>query len=153
MRNPVTRRIVLAMALLLGASWLLGNPVQGGADRQPGATAVFYGPNDEAWDRTAMDTPFDRKLAVTDVGNIRLVVSNSATFGTGFQDREKPSMEWPSRSGKDHLVRGAVWIGGVNSATGDTLVSAGGRDAFYLDPIFQHLNSRQCKVLPRNCRA
>lgn len=47
-------------------------------------------------------------------------------------------MEWPARSGFDHLVRGALWVGAINVSTGDTLVTSGGRDAYYLDPIFQH---------------
>ncbi len=78
------------------------------------------------------------KLAITDIGNIRLVTSNAGTFGRGFDSRQNPSMEWPARSGFDHLVRGAVWIGALSVTTGDTLVTTGGRDAFYLDAIFQH---------------
>ena len=78
------------------------------------------------------------KLAVTDVGNMRLVTSNAGTFGTGFISRTSPSMEWPARSGIDHLVRGALWVGAISVTTGDTLVTIGGRDAYYLDPIFQH---------------
>jgi hypothetical protein len=78
------------------------------------------------------------KLATTDMNNMRLVVSNAATFGAAFNSRQVPSMEWPARSGIDHLVRGALWVGAVSVATGDTLVSTGGRDAYYLDPIFAH---------------
>jgi len=80
----------------------------------------------------------DRLLAITDVGNVRLGLSNSGTFGTAFNDRDTPSMEWPSRSGIDHLVRAALWVGAISGATGDTLVTSGGRDAYYTDPIFQY---------------
>jgi hypothetical protein len=89
----------------------------------------------DRWD-TINDDP--RKQAITDAGNMRLNLSNAGTFGDAFGSREKPSMEWPARSGIDHLVRGAVWVGAISAATGDTLVSTGGRDAYYLDPIFQH---------------
>jgi hypothetical protein len=85
----------------------------------------------------AADINTDRLLAVTDAGNIRLTLSNSATFGTAFQARDTPSMEWPARSGIDHLVRAALWVGAISAATGDTLVTSGGRDAQYTDPIFQ----------------
>lgn len=137
-RLPALRVIVALVVLGALAAAALFEVTQAGARREPGSQTVFYGSDDDLYERTALDTPYDRKLAVTDVGNIRLVVSNTGTFGTGFQDREKPSMEWPARSGLDHLVRGAVWIAGVNSATGDTLVTTGGRDAYYLEPIFQH---------------
>jgi hypothetical protein len=80
----------------------------------------------------------ERLLAPTDVGNMRLMLSNSGTFGTAFQSRDTPSMEWPARSGIDHLVRAALWIGAISAATGDTLVTIGGRDAYYTDPIFQN---------------
>jgi hypothetical protein len=80
----------------------------------------------------------DRLLAVTDAGNVRIVLSNSGTFGTAFQSRETPSFEWPARSGIDHLVRGSVWVGAIAADNGDTLVTIGGRDAQYTDPVFQY---------------
>ena len=88
------------------------------------------------------------KLAITDVGNIRLVTSNAGTFGRGFDSRQNPSMEWPARSGFDHLVRGAVWVGALSVTTGDTLVTTGGRDAFYLDAIFQHSEYTPARGVP-----
>lgn len=115
------RSVMLALIAVLGAA-----PAAGG----PGL--VFQS---DRWE--AQSLAADRLLAVTDIGNLRLVLSNSATFGTAFQARETPSMEWPARSGIDHLVRGALWIGATSAATG-THVSTGGRDAYYLDPIFQH---------------
>jgi len=76
-------------------------------------------------------------LASTDVGNIRLMVSSRGTFGNGFLARDKPSMEWPARSGIDHMVRGAVWVG-AKSSSGDILVTIGGRDANYDEGITGH---------------
>lgn len=80
----------------------------------------------------------DRLLAATDAGNVRIILSNSGTFGTAFQARETPSMEWPARSGVDHLVRGSLWVGAISAANGDTLVTIGGRDAQYTEPVFQY---------------
>ena len=80
----------------------------------------------------------ERLLETTDIGNIRLVISNAGTLGTSFLARDTPSMEWPARSGVDHLVRGALWVGAMSAASGDTLVTSGGRDAFYTDQIFQY---------------
>lgn len=80
----------------------------------------------------------DRLLAPHDIGNMRLLLSNAGTLGTAFQSRETPSMEWPARSGIDHLVRGALWIGAVSAATGEVFVTTGGRDANYQEPIFQY---------------
>jgi hypothetical protein len=99
-----------------------------------GAAPVLQFTSDRLPDAIAAD----RLLAVTDAGNVRIVVSNSGTFGTAFQSRDTPSMEWPARSGLDHLVRGAVWVGAISAATGDTLVTIGGRDAQYTEPIFQY---------------
>jgi hypothetical protein len=79
----------------------------------------------------------DPRLALTDVGQMRLMLSNTGAFGTSFLSRNTPSMEWPARSGIDHLARAALWVGAV-SATGDTFVTIGARDAYYLDPSFQH---------------
>ena len=78
------------------------------------------------------------KLAITDMNKMRLVISNAGTFGAAFNSRQVPCMEWPAGSGIDHLVRGALWVGAISVVTGDTLVSTGGRDAYYLDPIFAH---------------
>jgi len=79
-----------------------------------------------------------RLLYITDIGNIRLALSNAGTMGTSFNSRDTPSMEWPARSGIDHLVRGALWVGAISVATGETLVTTAGRDAYYLDAIFDH---------------
>lgn len=110
----------LALALVAGAAERTGIVFQ--SDRHPDPVTAAA----------------QRLLAVTDIGNLRLVISNAGTLGTSFLARDTPSMEWPARSGVDHLVRGALWVGAINAATGDTLVTSGGRDAYYLDPIFQY---------------
>jgi len=120
------------LLLALGAG-ALGVGVAGARDTRRAAPLIFSSDHIAPHELAA-----DRLLAITDVGNVRLGLSNAGTFGTAFNDRATPSMEWPSRSGIDHLVRGAVWIGAVSSATGDTLVTIGGRDAYYNDPIFQN---------------
>lgn len=75
------------------------------------------------------------KLGLTDIGEIRLVLSNAGTFGDRFFSRNNVGMEFPAHTGIEHLVRAGVWIGAIHAATGDTMVSIGAHDAFYLDPI------------------
>src|SRR5512143_1188236 len=82
------------------------------------------------------DAQGTRLLAITDVGNMRLVISNCGTLGTAFNTRSVAGMEWPARSGIDHLARGGLWVGAIDAATGDTLVTIGAGDGYYTDPIF-----------------
>jgi hypothetical protein len=80
----------------------------------------------------------ERLLVVTDIGQMRLTLSNCGTFGMAFQSREAPSMVWPVSTGIDHLARAGLWVGGLDAATGDTLVTIGARDANYTEPVFLH---------------
>ncbi|MFQ5599772.1 MAG: hypothetical protein ACE5G2_04370 [Candidatus Krumholzibacteriia bacterium] len=132
-RRGAGRRSLAGLLLLLVLAWLVASVILAHAGDPP--ALVFESGRFGAIEE---DDPTDPKLKVTDIGNMRLVLSNAGTFGTSFLSRETPSMEWPARSGIDHLVRGALWVGAISAATGDTLVSSGGRDAYYLDAIFQH---------------
>ena len=54
----------------------------------------------------------------TDVGNIRLTVTNYGTFGDGFITQtpvDQPSCEYPKGSGIEHLFVGGLWVGGETS--------------------------------------
>ena len=56
----------------------------------------------------------------TDVGNIRLTVSNFGTFGDGFVAQspdDQPSCEYPAGSAIEHIFVGGLWVGG-NTASG-----------------------------------
>lgn len=104
--------------------------------RRPGL--VFQSQVVDAQSSPDVVSALPKLLAYTDIGNIRLALSNAGTLGNDFRSRNTPSMEWPARSGIDHLVRGALWVGAISAARGDTLVSTGGRDAYYNDFIFDH---------------
>ena len=129
--------VVLAAVVIVGGivavpRWTTAAAADRGASaNRPGL--VF---SSDRWAPDAITA--DRLLAITDIGNIRLALSNSGTFGTAFNDRLTPSMEWAARSGIDHLVRAGIWIGAISAATGDTLVTLGVRDGYYTDPIFQN---------------
>ena len=133
-----TRRRQVAGFVLLGAlATGLGIARAGSPEREipnsttaPGLT-FSSNRNDEIEATGCLLTP-------TDIGNVRLIVSSNGTFGTGFAARGTPSMEWPARSGVDHLVRASVWVGAISAATGNKLVTIGGRDAQYTDAICQY---------------
>ncbi|HCQ17295.1 MAG TPA: hypothetical protein DIU20_13585 [Cryomorphaceae bacterium] len=73
---------------------------------------------------------FDDK--VTSASNVRLNVSNYATFGNawrGYKDGSgDPSCEYPAGSGIEHLFEGGIWIGGVTGG-GQQVVSTSAYDA------------------------
>lgn len=56
----------------------------------------------------------------TNVGNIRLTISNFGTIGTGFANwPQQPSCEYPRNSGIEHLFLGGLWVGGVKDFNGN----------------------------------
>ncbi len=60
----------------------------------------------------------------TDVGNIRLTISNFGTLGTGFANwPEQPSCEYPRGSGIEHLFIGGLWVGGRIRRGGEELIA------------------------------
>lgn len=63
----------------------------------------------------------------TDASKIGLTLSNFGFFGNDFINRS-PSFEYPLGSGIEHMVRGGLWVGGINGDTGDTLVTTGSQD-------------------------
>jgi hypothetical protein len=67
----------------------------------------------------------------TDIGNLRLSISNFGTIGTGFGGWPRvPSAEYPRNSGIEHLFIGGLWIGGIRDVAGNrvTSVSTGAVD-------------------------
>jgi hypothetical protein len=60
----------------------------------------------------------------TDVGNIRLTVSNFGTIGHGFSKwPQQPSCEYPRGSGIEHLFIGGLWVGARTSAGGEQRIA------------------------------
>ena len=60
----------------------------------------------------------------TDIGNLRLSISNFGTIGTGFSGWPRvPSAEYPRSSGIEHLFIGGLWIGGVRDVAGNRITS------------------------------
>lgn len=52
----------------------------------------------------------------TNVGNIRLTISNYGTIGSGFVGwPEQPSCEYPRGSRIEHLFLGGLWVGGIKT--------------------------------------
>ncbi len=60
----------------------------------------------------------------TDVGNIRLTISNFGTLGTGFANwPAQPSCEYPRNSGIEHLFIGGLWVGGLLRRGGEEVIA------------------------------
>lgn len=98
---------------------------------------------------TASAQAFEQK--VTSASNVRLSVSNYATFGNSFQGYRDgsgtPSCEYPAGSGIEHLFEGGIWVGGrlnggdirvttsaLDNSTGYT-PGAGGFETSALTPL------------------
>ncbi len=70
-------------------------------------------------------------LIVTSGNNLGLTVYNNGFIGTNLANRS-PSMEYPLRSGEEHLVRAGLWVGGQPAASEeDTLVSTATIDGYF----------------------
>lgn len=66
-----------------------------------------------AYGVSAQEVVPDDASHYTDVGNIRLTISNFGTLGTGFANwPTQPSCEYPRGSGIEHLFIGGLWVGG-----------------------------------------
>ena len=61
-------------------------------------------------------------LRVTTGNNLGLTIYNNGFIGTNLVNRS-PSMEYPLRSGQEHLVRAGIWVGGLPASGADTLVT------------------------------
>jgi len=77
----------------------------------------------------AVEVPLTQ-AKVHHIGNLAFCITNYGFFGSQARalrdactNRNAPSMEFPSNSGKDYLFQGALWVGAVKN--GDTLVSVG----------------------------
>ncbi|MBE0567724.1 MAG: hypothetical protein IH621_17355 [Krumholzibacteria bacterium] len=64
----------------------------------------------------------------TDIGLVRLNITNLGYIGHAFTYRTLPACEYPPRSHVEHIYRGGIWVGALN-ADGQYRVSTGSQDA------------------------
>ncbi|MDH7516632.1 MAG: hypothetical protein QHI48_12255 [Bacteroidota bacterium] len=70
----------------------------------------------------------DDESKFTNVGSIRLTITNYGTLGHGFNRwPQQPNCEYPAGSGIEHLFEGGLWIGGFRGGRGP-FVSTGAVD-------------------------
>ncbi len=118
---------MLAVLALLGLG-LAAAPAPDGGDHdapagtQPAESGPF-------WAREGEDLLLDYVFRTQNVGNLALALSNHGFLGDNFADRA-PSMEYPKGSEVDHMVRGGLWVGGINTDF-DTLVTTGVQDGYW----------------------
>lgn len=92
----------------------------------------------------------------TNVGNVRLTVSNFGTIGTGFANWPKQSScEYPRNSGIEHLFVGGLWIGGVKNINGNRVfaVSTGAVDVSGVSNLsegFEFTNAPEAGITERS---
>ena len=68
----------------------------------------------------------------TDVGDLRLTVTNFGVFGNGFSNPDQPSCEYPASSNIETIYRAGLWIGALKN--GVPYVSTGAIDAGAAQP-------------------
>ncbi|MBN2171406.1 MAG: hypothetical protein JW819_08805 [Candidatus Krumholzibacteriota bacterium] len=119
------RRRAGALAVLAGALLLAGTAPASHDDPDP-APPPAAGP---FWARDGEDLVLDFVFRTQNAGNLALAVSNHGFLGNNFAERAA-SMEYPKGSEVDHLIRGGLWIGGINTDF-DTLVTTGVQDGYW----------------------
>lgn len=113
----------LALAGLLGA----GAPASRSPhDAPPDLVIPLDGP---FWARQDEVLLLDYVFKTQNVGNLALAVSNHGFLGNNFAERAA-SMEYPKGTEVDHMIRGGLWVGGINTDF-DTLVTTGVQDGYW----------------------
>ncbi len=117
----MTKRATILLFLLLAVA---GGPVLAGDPDIPGG-AIPSVWRDGAWEDLQPDAMLADtliSLRVTTGNNMGVTFFNNGFVGTNLVNRS-PSMEYPLRSGQEHLVRAGIWVGGLPASGADTLVS------------------------------
>lgn len=109
---------------------------------------------------TSSELPSLKKIAdddvtkYTDVGNLRLTVTNFGTLGTNFNNwPAQPSCEYPKGSRIENLALGGLWIGGIKRKDGVPHVStacADGGDPLKLGAGFEFTNEPGSQIVERS---
>lgn len=72
--------------------------------------------------RKALD---DDESKYTNVGSLRLTISNFGTLGHGFNRwPQQPNCEYPAGSGIEHIFEGGLWVGGYRGGQGPFVSTA-----------------------------
>ncbi|HTY09791.1 MAG TPA: hypothetical protein VMF88_01855 [Bacteroidota bacterium] len=71
----------------------------------------------------------DDATKFTDIGNVRMTITNFGTLGTNFNNwPAQPSCEYPKGSRIENLALGGLWIGGIRRSLGYATVSTACQD-------------------------
>jgi len=96
----------------------------------------------------------DDATKYTDVGNVRLTITNFGTLGTNFNNwPAQPSCEYPKGSRIENLALGGLWIGGLNRGVGYPTVStacADGGNPLTLGAGFEFTNEPGSQIQQRS---
>jgi hypothetical protein len=100
--------------------------------------------------RKALD---DDESKFTNIGSLRLTISNFATIGHGFNRwPSQPNCEYPAGSGIEHIFEGGLWIG-ANIPGQGVAVSTGAVDVSSVRDIaagFEYTNAAGSRTLERS---
>lgn len=95
----------------------------------------------------------DDESKFTDVGSIRLTISNFGTIGHGFNKWPfQPNCEYPAGSGIEHLFEGGLWIGAYANGDGP-YVSTGAVDVSSVRDVaagFEYTNATGTRTEERS---
>ncbi len=74
-------------------------------------------------------TADDEATLYTDIGNVRMTITNFGTLGTNFNNwPAQPSCEYPKGSRIENLALGGLWVGGIKRSVGFPYVSTACED-------------------------
>jgi hypothetical protein len=134
--NGFSLKRLILLLLLLGSAAV--------AQQQPGSPVSL---------RKSLD---DDESKFTNVGSIRLTVSNFGTLGHGFNRwPAQPNCEYPAGSGIEHLFSGGLWLGAFRGGAGP-FVSSGAVDVSSVRDVaagFEFTNAQGSRTEERSTLA
>ena len=96
----------------------------------------------------------DDATKYTDIGNVRMTITNFGTLGTNFNNwPAQPSCEYPKGSRIENLALGGLWIGGIKRKEGIPHVStacADGGNPLTLGAGFEFTNEQGAQITERS---
>lgn len=127
--SPPRARRRAARAALAGWVLLLAALTAGAPASHDAPGPIVPPPPGPFWAREDETLLLDYVFKTQNVGNLALAISNHGFIGNNFAERAS-SMEYPKGSEVDHLIRGGLWVGGVNTDF-DVLVTTGVQDGYW----------------------